>query len=363
MVTRVFPAACLPVLVGASLLSSCAAGVRPTAEVPGDTPVPVSAPPTVDFQASAPDEVVSDAARARRRTVVGDMLRLGTITAFEQGPMGILRTAVGETFDTSNTRDLQYTRLALAYSGWTTPGTALVIELWDDGQKIGEFTEGAFLIGPQYTTPVNCAGPSPSGICGYGAGGAPQATAAQAPAAPQPTSTAGVPASSRPTGHSGLHLNLGLGAGAADLTCEGCDYPSNTALSGYLGLGAALGETMVLGVESTGWATDEFDTDARVYSLMAAVTNYLDAQSGIFLTTGIGLIGYREQPGGLDLTGKGIGYSARLGYELRTVGRLTLAPYVGFISTFGAVEFKLEGDRTGEFNINNLQAGVAIGVN
>ncbi len=59
---------------------------------------------------SAPNEIVSDAVRANRRAVVGDTLRLGTIAAIEQGPVGVLRTALGETFYSSTSRDLQYSR-------------------------------------------------------------------------------------------------------------------------------------------------------------------------------------------------------------------------------------------------------------
>ncbi|HYC32751.1 MAG TPA: hypothetical protein VEB59_10725, partial [Gemmatimonadales bacterium] len=105
------------------------------------------------------------------------------------------------------------------------------------------------------------------------------------------------------------------------------------------------------------------DADATLYSLMATVTNYVEARSSVVLTGGIGLIGYKEDLATGDVTAKGVGYAARLGYEIRTSGRLSFTPYLAFLSTFGAVEFKAAGVRTGEFNFNNIQAGVAIGLN
>jgi hypothetical protein len=119
------------------------------------------------FQSSAPDEIVYDAIRSKRRAVVGDMLRLGTITAVEQGPLGILRTAAGPTFHTSNSRERLYSQLEQAYSTWKTPETPLVIELWEQGQKIGEYSDGVFNFGAGYTTPLDCSEPGPGGICGY----------------------------------------------------------------------------------------------------------------------------------------------------------------------------------------------------
>lgn len=354
----------------------------PTGATPAAVPMPppVQRPAAALFQSSAPNEHVTEAARANRRMIVGDMLRVGTITGIEQGPVGILRTAVGETFHNSNTREVQYPKLALAYATWTTPGTDLVIELWEHGRKIGEFTDGTFFIGSRYSTPLDCVGPGPAGICGYEASddaGHPTSPALP-PASPTPSvpranpspmghggaaAPTGVPVASRPSGHRGLHFNLGLGAGAADLTCDGCDFASNTALSGYLGIGAAVGENTVLGVESTGWTSNEFGSDAKVYSLMATLTGYLNSQSGLFLTTGLGLVGYREELDGLELTATDLGFSGRLGYELRATGRLTFVPYIGFVSTFGGADFEFEGSSVGNYAINNLQAGLAVGIN
>jgi hypothetical protein len=359
---------CPLVLVSVWLLSSCAGtstSTTATAPTPADTAAadttrpPPPPPAEATFQPSAPNEVVSEATLTRRRIAVSDMLRLRTISAIQQGPLGLLRTAVGDSFHTSSNRDRQYPRLALAYSTWTEPGSDLVIEIWDRGRKIGEFTDGAFLMGPEYSAPRGCEGPGPGGICGYAEGGEPPPVTAPPAAA---VTRAPAPTTSEARGHRGIHVNLGVGAGAADIVCEGCDIPSETALSGFAGIGHSVSENSVAGVEVAGWRSSE-DPDTRLFSLMGTGTVYLNETSGVFLTAGIGLFDHRQHTPGGDLEARTIGYTARLGYEFRTAGRLTVSPYAAFISTFRATEFELDGVRTGEFNFNILQAGLAIGLN
>ena len=168
---------CSPVVLTILLLAACggppAVSTAPTPAAPDSTRVPAPPPAEAMLEVSAPGELVTEDALVRRRTVVSDMIRLGIITAAQQGPVGVLRTAVGESFRTSSTKDLQYRRLAVEYSGWATPQKSLAIELWERGKKIGEFSDGAFLIGPADATPRDCGGPGPDGICGYGEGVAP----------------------------------------------------------------------------------------------------------------------------------------------------------------------------------------------
>ncbi|HYC30940.1 MAG TPA: hypothetical protein VEB59_01565, partial [Gemmatimonadales bacterium] len=220
MLPRVLPARSLaPAL--AWLLSACAAKsttITAEAPTPADTAMaPVPAPPPAEalFQASAPNEIVTEAAMSRRRSAVADMFRLGTISGFQQGPVGVLRTATGDSFHTSNNRDRQYPRLALAYSTWTAPGSDLVIEIWERGEKIGEFTENAFLIGTEYATPRACGEPGPGGICGYAEGAGPPPPPAAAPAPRRTARAVPPPTAAEPNpgarGHRGFHVNLGLG--------------------------------------------------------------------------------------------------------------------------------------------------------
>jgi hypothetical protein len=73
----------------------------------------------------------------------------------------------------------------------------------------------------------------------------------------------------------------------------------------------------------------------------------------------LGLVGYRDDS---DIRAAGFGYSGRLGYELVS-GGVAIIPYIAFLSTIGGASFELEGfGEVGEFDINNLQLGLAVGI-
>jgi hypothetical protein len=374
MVSRLTrPLTCL-LLLAAPAVQSCGPATTPTPtpapERPAaPAPAPAEPPPAATFEPSAPNEMVSEAALTARRLVVGDMMRLGVVDAVQQGPRGVLRTAVGRAFHTSNSRELLYPKLALSYSAWASETAPLVVELWERGQKIGEFRENVFFIGPEYATPIDCAGPGPAGVCGYGPEGPPALPAPSPGVAVQPPGPAASPdpgAAQPESGrdHRGLHLGIGLGGGSADLTCDGCDFSSQTALSGFVSLGGAVSDNTILGAEGTGWTTKtDPGFNAQVYSLMATVTRYLEPESGAFLKIGLGLIGYREDSDIGELRAKGFGYAGRLGYELRIAGPLLVVPYVGLLGTLGGTDFEFNGSSVGKFGITNLQFGLGLGVN
>jgi hypothetical protein len=276
----------------------------------------------------------------------------------------VLRTAIGRTFHTTNRKDQLYPQLALNYSAWASDTAPLAIELWERGEKIGEFRETVFLIDPAHTTPIACTEPGPAGICGYGPEGPPPAPPpAIAGASDRPAAPAGEPAASTEPapGRRGFSVGLGVGAGAADLTCKRCDFSSQTALSGFVSLGAGIAGSTVLAAEATGW-TRETDPgfNAQVYSLMATLTRYLE--SGVSLTIGTGLLGYREDSDFGKLRANGFGYMGRLGYDLPIGAPVSLTPYLGYLGTFGGAEFEFDGSRVGKYGIGNLQFGVGVGI-
>jgi hypothetical protein len=361
----------LPLLV---VLQGCAARspsgtVEPapdTARVAADTiPAPEPAPqdPVMEsFQPSAENEVVSDAVRSQRRFIVGDMIRADIATVVEQGSPGVLRVGLGRGFHTQGSREFYFRRLASAYHTWTAEDRPLVVELWEGGRKVGEYSNNVFALGPEHSTPLDCPEDATSGLCSQAGQPAP-APVAEAPAA-QPRQMPGpepVPSTRR---RGGFHGNLGVGAGVADLACDGCDDPSRTGFSGYLSLGGWVGDRSVVGVEGTGWASSESGTSSAVWSLTATVTRYLSANSGLFLGAGLGLVEYREdtEGTGADVSAKSVGFSGRLGYDIGT-GRFVVVPYVGFVRTFAGADFESDGEDIG-FNaaVGNLQFGLSAGI-
>lgn len=332
-------------------------------------PGTVQRPITQSFQSSAPNEVVSERSKAERRTVVGSMLRTGLAMTVEQGPPGIIRVGVGGAFNSHQAREYYFTQLASAYGTWTAGGHPLIIELWDRGGKIGEYSEQAFLIGPGYTTPLDCPENAATGLCSSLGQSLSQESAsattepgrtAVTTEGPSP-SAAPVPTVPQARTRKGFHFGLGLGAGSVDLTCESCDIASETGFSGFISLGGSIGEKTLLGIESTGWTKNESGSTVQVYSLIGHVTEYFSTTSGAFLRTGLGLVGYRDNSDLGDFSANALGFTGRLGYEVGR-GGIVFVPYVGFTRTFGGAELKQDGDEVGfNFAISNFQVGLSIG--
>ena len=177
-----------------------------------------------------------------------------------------------------------------------------------------------------------------------------------------PAAAASQPKPANARQRSKFHAGLGLGGGAMDFACDGCNVASETGFSGFLSLAGSVSEKTLLGVESTGWTKNESGTTAQVYSLMANVTQYLSATSGFFLSTGVGLVGYREDRDAGDFSARAAGFSGRLGYEFGT-GRVVFLPYAGFVRTFGGADMKLDGRNAGlNVAISNAQFGLSIAV-
>jgi hypothetical protein len=299
---------------------------------------------------------VSEAIKAERNLVVGDMIRTDLITTVEQGRLGVLRAGVGARFHAHEAREYHFAQLASAYYTWTVDNQPLIIELWEGGRKIGEYANETFRIGPRYTTPLDCPETATTGLCSRLAAAPEERTAPGG--RPSPEAAPSTPANVRQ--RSGFQFGLGLGGGAADLSCKGCDFPSETGFSGFLSVGRSLGQKTLLGVEGTGWTKNESGTTARVYSLMAHVTEYLGTTSGLFLRAGVGLVGYHQDRDSGDRTANAPGFSGRVGYEFGK-GRVVFVPYVGLVRTFGGVDVKRDGEDIGlNVAIINVQFGLSI---
>ncbi len=351
----------------AALLQACAAKstdvtpVAPPAEAVAAEPqrdTAAAQPPGPQFQPSAPNEIVSERAQLERRRAVGDLVRTGLATTVEQGPPGVLRIGVGRSFHSHPARQYYFTQLESAYHGWAIDQQPLVIELWEGGKKIGEYTERAFSIGPSYTTPRDCPDSATTGLCSS-LGQVPPAATAQGPDAVPP---AAPPASTRKViDRSGFNFGLGLGSGTMDFACHGCDsLTSQTGLSGFVSIAASAGEKTLVGLEGTGWAKNQSGATPRVYSLTAHVTEYWNTRSGLFLRAGLGLVGYHEGNDSGDRSASAFGFSGRLGYEVG-VGGFAVVPYLGLVRTFGGADMKVDGeDAALNVAISNVQFGLSV---
>ena len=145
-----------------------------------------------------------------------------------------------------------------------------------------------------------------------------------------------------------------------DTPCKGCDFASKTGFSGFLSVAGSVGEKTFLGVEGTGWTKNTSGATVRVYSLMAQATEYLSPTSGLFLSAGLGVVGYQEETDLGDRTASTVGFSGRVGYEV-SAGSLAFAPYVGIVRSFAGADVKRDGEDA-ELNIaiSNVQFGLSI---
>jgi hypothetical protein len=150
----------------------------------------------------------------------------------------------------------------------------------------------------------------------------------------------------------GWHFSLGLGAGRADLTCDGCIYDSRTGVSGFLSVAHSIRPKTLLGGEATAWKKEI----TWVYSVMPHLTQYLHDGGGPFLRGGLGLIGFDSN----NLYGIGLGFSGRLGYEL-DAGTVRVAPYLGFARSIGGAPARQDGDDPDvDLTISGFQFGLSV---
>jgi hypothetical protein len=160
----------------------------------------------------------------------------------------------------------------------------------------------------------------------------------------------------------GWHFNLGLGAGKADLTCDGCTFDSRTGFAGFLSVARPIRATTLLGVEATAWRKEMSPgSPTWVYSVTPHLSQYLHEGGGPFLRGGLGLIGFNNDNGSQPNTyGIGLGFSGRLGYEL-SVGSVRVAPYLGFARSIGGTPARRDGADTGvDLTVSSFQFGMSV---
>jgi hypothetical protein len=124
----------------------------------------------------------------------------------------------------------------------------------------------------------------------------------------------------KPQVRQGFWFNVGMGYGT--LGCEDCTIRDH-GLSGGLSLGASLGDHVLLGVGTTGFAR-EFEGELfTVGTLDARVRVYPAKRSGFFLNAGLGL-GSISYAGASEI---GLGAMLGLGWDIRLGRNVSLTPF------------------------------------
>ena len=133
-----------------------------------------------------------------------------------------------------------------------------------------------------------------------------------------PASNAG--SSLHPQVRSGFWFNIGMGYGTAG--CEDC-FTRDAGLSGGLSLGTAIGDRVLFGVGTTGFAKEVFGELLSVGTLDARIRFYPVKTSGFFMNVGAGL-------GTLSYGGEsefGFGMMLGLGWDIRVGRNVSLTPF------------------------------------
>jgi len=82
-----------------------------------------------------------------------DVRRLGLVSSFQEMRRGLLRLGVGQGFATGKSVIYNFRNLHTAYRKSIDFYGEGILELWRDGQKLGEFTGDGLLLGPEYRRP------------------------------------------------------------------------------------------------------------------------------------------------------------------------------------------------------------------
>ena len=171
-------------------------------------------------------------------------------------------------------------------------------------------------------------------------------------------------AQSAPALRQGFTVSFGLGAGSAGFSYEGNSSDRLTGPSGYLRLGGAVSQNLVIAGETHGWVHSEGSVTSRVGYLMAVAQWYPQASGGFHLIGGVGMGVLSEEDtdpsAGYTLESVGGALQVGAGYDWRLAHNFSLTPYANFLG-MGGGEPKFNGSGVGgSLSANVLQLGLGF---
>jgi hypothetical protein len=148
-----------------------------------------------------------------------------------------------------------------------------------------------------------------------------------------------------PQRHQGIYATFGLGYGSAKVACDQCGDTGRTGdLTGFLNVGGALSQSILLGAEVTG-----------------VVSWYPSTREGFFIKGGLGfgfIRGDQDTDQGIIFFDKaGVGYQLGLGYDMRIQRNLSVTAVANF---YGGSVGDIEAIRNVSFNVLQFMAAVTF---
>jgi hypothetical protein len=136
-------------------------------------------------------------------------------------------------------------------------------------------------------------------------------------------------ASAQAPAREGFFIGFGLGWGSFGVEDAGERQGGG---AGYLKLGGALSDKVLLGAESSAWTKEEGGATLTFGTLTATAYVYPSA-TGLYLSGGLGLARVEVDAGVLgSANDTGLGINLGAGYDIGFGGRFGLTPYANFIS-------------------------------
>jgi hypothetical protein len=160
---------------------------------------------------------------------------------------------------------------------------------------------------------------------------------------------------------SGFGFSMGLGAGEANVTCEGCpQFEALRGISGYARLGGYASPSFFLGVEGNGWIKNSEGFERRIAAASVVVQAYAGERSGLFVKGGGGFMRAVIQSGLDYAVGEGITWQVGLGWDLPGSSPVSLTPYVNYIGSTEVALYFNDVSTGMNLNPNILQVGIGI---
>jgi hypothetical protein len=168
-----------------------------------------------------------------------------------------------------------------------------------------------------------------------------------------------------PAPRQGFTVSFGLGAGSAGFSYEGNSSEDRlTGPSGYLRVGGAVTQNLIVAGETHGWTYSKEGVTSRVGYLMAVAQWYPQAAGGFHLLGGLGMGMIDEEDSdptfGYSLESVGVGAQFGVGYDIRMSRGFSLSPYINFLG-MGGGEPKVNGAGLGgSLSANVVQFGLGF---
>ncbi len=134
----------------------------------------------------------------------------------------------------------------------------------------------------------------------------------------------------------GFSVTIGGGVATRSLYCDHCTQGSG--FSVLVKLSRFVGATTALGIEGTTVSNHTGPVGTGFFSAMGVVTAYVVERFPLFISGGLGVVGYQQHNDTYSSTGTGFGCTGRLGYQAHLIDGLSLVPYVGYVSSIGSLQ-------------------------